>query len=92
MQQLPEEERTDQVTINDTQDSASVQTLNTTQYMSHGVSWAGSDELRALYEANIGKRTDATELQSRESILLDLLEAIRSAANPTRGKRMRDSP
>ena len=34
----------------------------TTQYMSHGVSSAGSDVLRALYEAKTGKRKDATEL------------------------------
>lgn len=36
------------MTINDTQDSAKVQMLNTTQYMSHGVSCAGSEVLRAL--------------------------------------------
>ncbi len=30
--------------------------------MSHGVSSAGSEVLRALYEANRGKRKDATEL------------------------------
>lgn len=48
--------------IKDTQDSTSRQQLNTTQYMSHGMSWAGSEVLRALYEANIGKRKDAMEL------------------------------
>jgi hypothetical protein len=30
--------------------------------MSHGVSWAGSDVLRALYEAKRGKRKDAIDL------------------------------
>lgn len=34
----------------------------TTQYISHGVSWAGSEVLRALYEAKRGKRKDAIEL------------------------------
>lgn len=37
-----------QVRMNDTQDSARRQQLNTTQYMSHGVSCAGSEVLRAL--------------------------------------------
>ena len=35
---------------------------NDTQYMSHGVSWAGSEVLRALYEAKIGNSMVRTEL------------------------------
>lgn len=37
---------------------------STDQYMSHGVSCAGSDVLRALYEAKRGKRKEAMELRS----------------------------
>ena len=40
----------------------------TTQYMSHGVSSAGSHVLRALYEANRGKRKEATELVVCQSV------------------------
>lgn len=36
--------------------------MKTTQYMSHGVNWAGSDVLRALYEAKMGKRNEVMEL------------------------------
>lgn len=39
-----------------------MQQLKTTQYMSHGVNWAGSDVLRALYEAKMGNRNEVMEL------------------------------
>lgn len=53
---------TDQRRRKEVQDSSRRQQLRTTQYMSQGVSWAGSDVLRALYEAKMGKRTEAREL------------------------------
>jgi len=38
---------------------------DTTQNISHGESWAGSEVRRALYEAKIGKRTAMTVLVTR---------------------------
>lgn len=43
-------------------DSTSRAQASTTQYISHGVSSAGSDVLSALYDANSGKRKEAMEL------------------------------
>lgn len=37
---------------------------STTQYMSHGVSWAGSEVLSALYEAKSGKRKEVMDDRS----------------------------
>ena len=48
--------------IKENHDSTSRQMLKTTQYMSQGVSWEGSDDFKALYEAKMGKRKEAMEL------------------------------
>ena len=52
--------------MKNTQYSASEKQDITTQYMSHGVSWAGSEVRSALYEANIGNRM----------VMIDLLCAL----------------
>lgn len=68
---------THQARMKDSQDSARRQQLKTTQYMSHGVSWAGSDVLRALYEAKMGKRNEVTELQKAQGQQADSLRPTR---------------
>lgn len=45
-----------QTRMNPVHDSTSRAQASTTQYMSHGVKRAGSEVLRALYEAKTGKR------------------------------------
>jgi hypothetical protein len=49
--------------IHSNHDSTSSASENTTQYISHGVNCAGSEVLRALYDAKIGKRNEAAELR-----------------------------
>ena len=46
------------------QDSTSRKIEMITQYISHGAICVRSDVRMALYEANIGKRIDMTELDS----------------------------
>jgi hypothetical protein len=48
--------------MNPTHDSASNAQASTTQYMSHGVNSAGSEVLRALYDAKTGNRKVGIEL------------------------------
>lgn len=50
--------------INTVHDSTSRITDRTTQYISHGASWEGSAERRALYDAKMGRRMVITELQA----------------------------
>jgi hypothetical protein len=63
MQNEEGEESPYQTSIHSVQLSNSSAQLNTTQYMSHGMSWAGSFAWRALYEAKMGKRNVAMELK-----------------------------
>jgi aspartyl/asparaginyl beta-hydroxylase (cupin superfamily) len=49
--------------IQTVQDSAIKMADRTTQYISHGASWEGCEERRALKEAKIGKRIVMAELK-----------------------------
>ncbi len=67
--------------MNQVQDSTREKQERTTQYMSHGVSRAGSEVRRALYEAKIGKRNVIIELNKSSSgqlskIFLSVLGAM----------------
>ena len=52
-----------QARMNHVHDSTREKQERTTQYMSHGVNWAGSEVRRALYEAKIGKRMVMMDLK-----------------------------
>lgn len=64
---------TNQHRIQPVHDSTTVMIPITTQYISHGVSCDGSFALRALYDANTGKRKVATELFTETSVKVGTL-------------------
>ena len=65
-----------QARTNHVHDSTSEKQERTTQYMSHGVNWAGSEVRRALYEANIGKSMVIMDLKIVSAMLGAVMQAL----------------
>ena len=65
-----------QARMNHVHDSTSEKQERTTQYMSHGVNWAGSEVRRALYEAKIGKSMVMMDLKIVSAMLGAVMQAL----------------
>ena len=75
-----------QARMNHVHDSTSEKQERTTQYMSHGVNWAGSEVRRALYEAKIGKSIVMIDLKIVSTMLRAVMQALNMKQTNKGGK------